>query len=161
MRQYCLPKVVWQLKRVKPSATCSEYQTEALNKVHVSRHSLPMRSDQQGNGNSLLWLICHHITRPTHRAVWLQDKTAFSYCHPCSMSSALCFFESFFALCACIAKLLYILTMSRRQKYISILFLCRASCNHNVRDRVSQLLPELLKRRFQLLLPHATLLSPT
>ena len=107
MRQCRLPNVVWKLKRVKPSATHSEYQIEVLNKDHVSRHRLPIGcSDQQRNGNGLFWVDCRCTAKHTSSSVAARQDLL-SLCHPSPIyiSLALRFFESFFAFCVYISKL--------------------------------------------------------
>ena len=97
MRQRCRTNVVWKLKRIKLRATCSEYQTEVLNKS-VSRLSASYRpfrlAGETGIARSVLTATAQ--TKHTSSSVTARQNL-YSPCHPSSIyiSSASRLFESF------------------------------------------------------------------
>lgn len=95
MRQRCRTNVVWKLKRIKPRATGSEYQTEVLNKS-VSRLRA-FRLAETGIARSVLTATAQ--TKHTSSSVTARQNLH-SPCHPSYIyiSSALCLFESFLRL---------------------------------------------------------------
>lgn len=96
MRQRCRTNVVWKLKRIKPRATGSEYQTEVLNKS-VSRLRAFRLAGETGIARSVLTATAQ--TKHTSSSV-TSRLNLHSPCHPSYIyiSSALRLFESFLRL---------------------------------------------------------------